>query len=1176
MELISTDDYFILQHLQRSETSLWVCRKTGKFSVRPPWDLCDQENPECLGLVWGIYGKLDIHPDVCQRLVLVKGCDRVGIIPGPRLKRHAIYRVADVVLVPLVPPNLVPGDVPLSHQLGLKPCPKHHGGVVEHADFREKDNTTSTDSRGGKMAKRILGAPLKLLSSDAFKSATSGNSSFLSAKAPWNQSSVSKNVERFERRVLEEFTKMFTESNSFYFSLTGDITNALQRQASREPTVTVNSATGEQIELFPTWRDVDDRFFFNRAMVEELIEIGDQKLDAWITPFIQGYVEIKEVPLDLQNQEGLYQSPDGNPTALGLPSFYTIILISRRSRHRAGTRYKRRGVDTDGHVANYVETEQILVYHHYVLSFLQVRGSVPLYWSQPGIKYRPPPKLDNTPEESKIAFGKHFQREFDLYDGPITCLNLVEKSGREKVIGDAYLDSALALDRTDMNFVYFDFHEYCRGMKFQNVNILINALEQNEYIRSMQYCWLDKHGAVCQQKGVFRVNCIDCLDRTNVVQTAIAKNVIETQLIKLGLIPPEHGIPVNLRLTIQGLWANNGDALSRQYAGTNALKGDFTRTGERNLSGLMKDGMNSASRYYLNQFRDAYRQATIDLMTGQIVSESLVAGHLEEATEATEDDESSNLVNAEHVRTIIEDCKKLLIPDMDTIIGAWGLIDNDPNTGDPNQEDMDLIVILTKDSYYVAYYDDEVDKVMNYQRVALSDIEIIEFGVAPHSPAFNLPGFKRHSKNEVHSLRLNYRMPQPPSSVFYDANGDCSAVPAEPASLNVGTNLSGFFHMFRATNQRFFNSMAVMVNTEEEKIESLKSVADSIIVAMALADLPPAPFVQGTLEKRKSKMPEFHSSLNDQQFDTERQRSAGSKVVSNSLKAISNVTTHFSRLNPMNKFRQNRGVVETAEVPQINIDSQQCDAGTLLSPNDLTTRSPAQSPIKGQDGLGASSNKVSKFSNMLSPLLSPSKDNSCGSSAVTLEAATVATSGGGQQQHYSSTSRLNISGSSSEHSSPRLTKARKISRSSEDVRSGKTQTTPASVASGGLKNVANKFLGVVELDPTTGDLHVRSGGSLQKNLDKTGHVLEEGAVETAAIIEKGVLNPFTKLTKGLGAVLKGHTEITTGAISDNALEPTDVAISTSSPVRSQNNQITNQLLQVKIDEAKSQTNIMLI
>ena len=49
-------------------------------------------------------------------------------------------------------------------------------------------------------------------------------------------------------------------------------------------------------------------------------------------------------------------------------------------------------------------------------------------------------------------------------------------------------------------------------------------------------------------------------------------------------------------LFLTRLWANNGDALSRQYAGTNALKGDFTRTGERNLSGMMKDGVNSASR----------------------------------------------------------------------------------------------------------------------------------------------------------------------------------------------------------------------------------------------------------------------------------------------------------------------------------------------------------------------------------------------------------------------------------------------------------------------------------------------------------------------------------------------------------------------------------------------------
>ena len=116
----------------------------------------------------------------------------------------------------------------------------------------------------------------------------------------------------------------------------------------------------------------------------------------------------------------------------------------------------------------------------------------------------------------------------------------MEKNGREKIIGDAYFDHALNLNRPDLAFVYFDFHDFCRGMKFENVNILLQNLEE-EYIKSMQYCWLDRHGVVCQQKGVFRVNCIDCLDRTNVVQTAIAKSVLETQLVKLGLIPPEQG-----------------------------------------------------------------------------------------------------------------------------------------------------------------------------------------------------------------------------------------------------------------------------------------------------------------------------------------------------------------------------------------------------------------------------------------------------------------------------------------------------------------------------------------------------------------------------------------------------------------------------------------------------------
>lgn len=59
-----------------------------------------------------------------------------------------------------------------------------------------------------------------------------------------------------------------------------------------------------------------------------------------------------------------------------------------------GMRYKRRGVDADGHVANYVETEQLIHVHSHTLSFVQTRGSVPVFWSQAGYRYNPRPRLE--------------------------------------------------------------------------------------------------------------------------------------------------------------------------------------------------------------------------------------------------------------------------------------------------------------------------------------------------------------------------------------------------------------------------------------------------------------------------------------------------------------------------------------------------------------------------------------------------------------------------------------------------------------------------------------------------------------------------------------------------------------------------------------------------------------
>jgi len=82
-----------------------------------------------------------------------------------------------------------------------------------------------------------------------------------------------------------------------------------------------------------------------------------------------------------------------------------LALVSRRSRFRAGTRYFRRGIDHNGHVANFNESEQILLVESQTppgsarpnddsyatkLSFVQIRGSVPVFWSEINtLRYKP-------------------------------------------------------------------------------------------------------------------------------------------------------------------------------------------------------------------------------------------------------------------------------------------------------------------------------------------------------------------------------------------------------------------------------------------------------------------------------------------------------------------------------------------------------------------------------------------------------------------------------------------------------------------------------------------------------------------------------------------------------------------------------------------------------------------
>ena len=85
-------------------------------------------------------------------------------------------------------------------------------------------------------------------------------------------------------------------------------------------------------------------------------------------------------------------------------------VISRLSSERAGTRFQVRGVNDAGHVANFVESEQVIFMGEELSSFVQIRGSVPLFWEQPGVNVGSHKiKMARGPELSDAAFDLHMK-----------------------------------------------------------------------------------------------------------------------------------------------------------------------------------------------------------------------------------------------------------------------------------------------------------------------------------------------------------------------------------------------------------------------------------------------------------------------------------------------------------------------------------------------------------------------------------------------------------------------------------------------------------------------------------------------------------------------------------------------------------------------------------------------
>lgn len=105
----------------------------------------------------------------------------------------------------------------------------------------------------------------------------------------------------------------------------------------------------------------------------------------------------------------------------------------------------------------------------------------------------------------------------DLLDryGRVHIINLLGQKERsaEFQLSQAFGDSVGELALADVQMMDFDFHQAVKGSQFENLNVMVHKLRDS--IDGFGYS-LYNHASkeiIMRQSGVFRVNCLDCLDR---------------------------------------------------------------------------------------------------------------------------------------------------------------------------------------------------------------------------------------------------------------------------------------------------------------------------------------------------------------------------------------------------------------------------------------------------------------------------------------------------------------------------------------------------------------------------------------------------------------------------------------------------------------------------------------
>ncbi|XP_047509279.1 polyphosphoinositide phosphatase [Pieris napi] len=467
----------------------------------------------------------------------------------------------------------------------------------------------------------------------------------------------------------QRYVKMFLAidlSTNFYYSYSYDVTHTLQMNIAPprklapalfpEPVTAavyqsnIRSKSNKECkcnvkeddeDIFETWKDQLQQREAKIGQTSSKLEFGVRTVPEW--RFVWNSHLLSVVHSQLHPDWILYIIhgfiEQSNLNIFGRPIYLT--LIARRSNRYAGTRFLKRGANMHGDVANEVETEQIV--HDSMISsfskgrfssFVQMRGSIPCFWSQDVSKMVPKPaiSIDRSDPYAQIP-AKHFNNLMQRYGSPIMILNLVKKHEKRKheslltqVISSAvkYLNQFLPPEHA-IQYFHLDMARINKGADAKVLDKL-SAIARTVVRRTgiflsrsgySEELGVEGHQGGRLQTGLVRVNCVDCLDRTNTAQFAIGKCVLAQQLHALGLIAePVIEFDSDCARLLEGLYEDHGDTLALQYGGSQLVHRIKTYRKTAPWSSHGNDIMQTLSRYYSNTFSDAEKQNTMNLFLG--------------------------------------------------------------------------------------------------------------------------------------------------------------------------------------------------------------------------------------------------------------------------------------------------------------------------------------------------------------------------------------------------------------------------------------------------------------------------------------------------------------------------------------------------------------------------------